>query len=161
MTPNLQMEQLSLTYVRAVAASAGFQVTRPEPDVDSLDGIILSTTGRRPKIDFQAKATTQDMLRHGMVHFPLPVKNYNDLRAETISPRILVVLLMPNDSHEWTAQTEEELCMRYCAYWHCLEGHPARLNTNNITVQVPSSNILSVNQLINMMGRVNRGESLC
>ncbi len=161
MTPNCVWNNFHSAYVRTVAARAGFQVTRPEPDVDSVDGIILSTTGRRPKIDFQAKATTQDMLRHGMVHFPLPVKNYNDLRAETISPRILVVFLMPSDSHDWTAQTEEELCIRYCAYWNCLEGQPERHNTNNITVQLPTSNILSANQLNEMMVRVNRGESLC
>ena len=161
MTPNLQMEQHSLTYVRAVAASAGYQVTRPEPDVDSVDGVISSPLGRRPKIDFQAKATTRDMLRDGLVHFPLPVKNYNELRAETISPRILVALLMPSDNRDWTAQTEEELCMRYCAYWHCLEGSPDTPNTSNITVYVPTTNILSVNQLTNMMGKVNRGESLC
>ena len=36
MTPNMQMEQRSLVVVRAVAADAGYQVVRPEPDVDSV-----------------------------------------------------------------------------------------------------------------------------
>ena len=155
------MEQISLTYVRAVATSAGLQVTRPEPDVDSVDGVISSTTGRRPKIDFQAKATTQSMLRYGNVHFPLSIKNYNELRADTISPRILVVLLMPNDSHDWMIQSEEELCLRYCAYWLCLEAYPNTTNSNSITVDVPTANILNVDQLTSMMGKVERGESLC
>lgn len=161
MTPNLQMELLSLTYVRAVAASAGFQVNTPVPDVDSVDGVISSTTNRRPKIDFQAKATTQDMLRNGAVHFPLSVKNYNDLRADTLSPRILIVLIMPSNPQDWTVQTDEELCMRHCAYWHSLEGEPETSNARSVTVHLPTNNILSVNQLTGLMERVNRGESLC
>ena len=55
MTPNLQMEQLSLAYVRAVAAGAGYQVSIPNPDVDSVDGVLASSMGRRPRIEFQAK----------------------------------------------------------------------------------------------------------
>ncbi|MDE2940373.1 MAG: DUF4365 domain-containing protein [Chloroflexota bacterium] len=155
------MEQYSLTYVRAVANGAGLQVTRPEPDVDSVDGVISSTTGKRPRIDFQAKATTLGMPRDGNVHFPLSIKNYNDLRAETISPRILVVLLMPKDIDDWMTQSEEELCLRYCAYWLCLEGYPDTTNSTSVTVEVPTANILNVDQLTSMMGKVERGESLC
>ncbi len=161
MTPNLTMEQLSLTYVRAVAARAGYQVIRPEPDIDSVDGILLSNAGQRPRIDFQAKATSQDVLRADALHYPLPVKNYNDLRAETISPRILVVLLMPSEDDQWISQSEEELCIRYCAYWYSLEGQPSTTNTNSITVQIPSGNVFTVDQLTGLMAKVERGESLC
>ena len=161
MTPNMQMEQLSLAYVRAVAAKAGFQVTRPEPDVDSVDGVLMSTLGRRPRVDFQAKATARDVLLNGTIHFPLPVKNYNELRADTLTPRILIVLLMPSDDARWVAQSEEELCLRHCAHWLCLEKRPATTNTSNITIQIPTSNILSVDQLNALMAKVDRGESLC
>lgn len=161
MTPNLKMEQLSLIYVRTVAASAGFQVVRPEIDRDSVDGIIISDSGTRPRLDFQAKSTTRAVLRGAEIHYTLPVKNYDDLRAITRTPRILVVLLMPTDQSEWVKQSEDELCMRYGAYWHCLEGQPATSNTSSVTVQIPTQNILSVNQLAYIMARVNRGESLC
>lgn len=43
MTVNMQMEQFSLAYIRAVAARGGYQVTRPEPDLDSVDGILMSS----------------------------------------------------------------------------------------------------------------------
>ena len=88
-TPNAQMEHLSLAYVRAVAANAGYQVTRPEMDYDSVDGLLMSDFGRRPRVEFQAKATARDLVRDGYVHYPLSVKNYDDLRIEAISPRIL------------------------------------------------------------------------
>ena len=161
MTPNMQMEQLSLTYVKAVASKAGFQVVRPEPDIDSVDGVLISSVGRRPKIDFQAKSTTRDVLRDDALHFPLPVKNYEELRADTITPRILIVLLMPDDDARWVAQSEEELCLRHCAYWLSLEDRPATANTSSVTVQIPTTNIFSVDQLITSMGKVDRRESLC
>ena len=55
MTPAKQMEQISLTYVRAVASQAGYQVTIPESDNDSVDGVLMAQFGRRPRIEFQAK----------------------------------------------------------------------------------------------------------
>ena len=161
MTPNWQMEQLSLAYIRTVAAKAGFQVTRPELDIDSVDGVLMADFGRRPRVDFQAKSTTRDVLGDDALHFPLPVKNYNDLRVDTRTPRILIVLLMPDDDARWVAQSEEELCLRHCAYWLSLEDRPATANTSSVTVQIPTTNIFSVDQLITLMGKVDRGESLC
>ena len=46
MTLNLQMEQFSLAYIRAVAASAGYQMVRPEIDIDSVDGILMRILAR-------------------------------------------------------------------------------------------------------------------
>ena len=161
MTPNWQMEQLSLAYIRTVAAKAGFQVTRPELDIDSVDGVLMANFGQRPRVDFQAKSTTRNVLRDEALHFPLPLKNYNDLRADTRTPRILIVLLMPDDDARWVTQSEEELCLRHCAYWLSLESHTATANTSNITVQIPTANIFSVDQLITLMGKADRGESLC
>ena len=161
MTPNMQMEQLSLAYIRAVAADAGCQVTRPELDVDSVDGILMSSFGERPRIDFQAKATTQTVLRGNELHFPLPVKNYDDLRADTQSPRILIVLLMPQEESHWLHQTDEELCLRHCAYWYSLEGRPSKLNTYSVTVRIPVINIFNSQQLVDLMKKAERGDALC
>ncbi len=161
MTPNMRMEQFSLAYVRAVAANAGYQVTRPEPDVDSVDGVLMASFRRRPRIEFQAKATARNVSREGIIHYPLPVKNYDDLRADTLAPRILIVLLMPDEQSEWLAQTDDELCLRYGAYWLSLEGHPSVSNTSSVTVPVPTANIFSSEQLINLMGKVEKGDSLC
>ena len=161
MTPNQQMEELSFAYVKGIAARAGFKVARPIPDTDSVDGILMSDQGRRPRVDFQAKSTTRDLLHTDSIHFPLPVKNYNELRADTMVPRILVVLLMPADAEEWLTQSAEELCLRHCAYWLSLEGWPTTTNPSNITVSVPAANVFSVEQLTDLMGKIERGESLC
>ena len=161
MTSNMQMEQLSLAYIRAVAADAGCQVTRPDPDIDSVDGVLMASFGRRPRIEFQAKATTQDVLSGDSIHFPLPVKNYDDLRAETRTPRILIVMLMPSDDTDRLTQNDYELSLRHCAYWQFLEGREPTRNTSSITIAIPTTNIFSVERLTDLMERAERGDPLC
>ena len=60
-------EQFSIAYVRAVASAAGFSVSTPEVDDDSVDltlsGRIVEGVGSRPKIDLQLKCTSEDVLR--------------------------------------------------------------------------------------------------
>ena len=106
MTPNQQMEQFSLAHIRAVAAQAGYQVTRPETDT-GIDGTLMDDAGRRSRIDFQAKSTADDIQRDRRLHFPLPVRNYDILRDATPSAmRILIVVLMPRDNGQWLHQTD-------------------------------------------------------
>ncbi len=161
MTPNMQMEQLSLAYIRAVAANVGYQVTRPEPDVDSVDGILMASFGQRPRIEFQAKATTQDILRGDELRFPLPVKNYNELRADTRTPRVLIVLVMPGEKSHWLRQTNDELCLRRCAYWLSLENWPGTSNTGTVTVPIPALNVFDSQRLVDLMQKAEGGETLC
>ena len=160
MTPNMRMEQLSLAYVRAIAAEGGYQVGRPEPDVDSVDGVLLATFGRRPRIDVQAKATSQTLDSNGVIQFPLPIKNYNELRADTLTPRILIVLLLPRDNADWLAQSTDELCLRYCAYWFSLAGRPTVPNVSTVTVQIPIADMFDRTQLDGLMSRANAGSPL-
>ena len=158
---NVQMEQFSLVHIRAVAADAGCQVTRPEVDDDSVDGILMANFGRRPRIDFQAKATAQDILRENVIYFPLPVKNYEELRADTRIPRILIVTLIPRQRDEWLTQTHHELSLRRCSYWQCLEAREATRNASTVTVEIPTANMFNTAQLETLMQKAERGESLC
>ena len=160
MNMNDMKERFSLAYVEAVASQAGYSIVDPRIDRDSVDGFLKGDQGRRPRIEFQAKATSQDVLRDDQLHFPLPIGNYNDLRVDTIVPRILIVLRMPTATGDWLKQTPEELCLHYCAYWLSLEGRPAVPNTSSVTVRLPLANMFSSKQLTDMMGRVDRGESL-
>ena len=162
MTPEQRMEQFSFAYVRAVAARADCAVTDNHyPDINSKDGTISADWGRRrPKIDFQAKATFQDVLRDGAVRFRLPIGDYNNLRRRDTVPHILIVLLMPKDAADWLNQTSEELAMRRCAYWMSLEGMSESPNVSTVTVRVPVSQTFDSAQLRDMMNRVDRGEDV-
>lgn len=152
-----RMECFSRAYIQAVAAHAGFQVSVPGVDDDSVDGIILSRIGKRPRLEFQLKATGQEVLRDDHVAFPLPLKNYDDLRIETITPRLLIVVVMPGNKDEWLDQSEDALCLRRCAYWHSMLGQPETTNSTTVTVHLPRSQVFTPGSLVDMMERIQAG----
>ena len=100
-------------------------------------------------------------MRGNTIYFPLPVKNYDDLRAETRTPRILIVTLIPRQRNEWLTQTHHELSLRHCAYWLCLEGRGETQNTSSVTIEIPTTNMFNTTQLETLMQKAERGESLC
>ena len=157
---NTQKSRFSLSYIEAVASHAGFQVEEVRVDFDSVDGTLKADFGKRPRIEFQAKATARDVVRESNVHFPLSVKNYDDLRLEAINPRILIVLVMPESIDEWINQSDEELCLPYCAYWVSLNGRPASSNQDTITVYLPLVNVFDSAQLTRMMQSTERTGAL-
>ena len=164
MTSNMQKELFSIAYIRAVTAVSGYQVNRPELDFDSVDGVLASSERRRARIEFQAKATSRDVLKGENIRFPLKMKNYDDLRPpvdEITVPRILIVVLVPQEPEDWLTQTHDELCLRHCGYWLSLEGRPEVPNTNTITVSIPTSNIFDSSQLRDLMTKAGDGRPLC
>jgi hypothetical protein len=146
------MEQFGLAYVQAVASAAGCQLDVPNYDFDSIDLTLTMKTSigpwRSPKLDAQLKTTYQDVLRDEHVAYPLPIKNYNELRQTDYAvPRILIVVVVPDDIEGWISQCESELILKRCGYWVGLAGEPAVDNTTSKTVEVPRKNILDVDAL--------------
>lgn len=160
MDKNMRMECYSRAYVAAVAAKAGFQVAKPEVDDDSVDGVIMGRLGRRPRCEFQLKATGRDIMGAETLAFPLPIKNYNELRIETLVRRILIVLAMPDDLEEWLAQTENELALRHCAYWRSILGEPETDNTTSVTVHLSRRHMFTADAVTDIMTRIEAGEPL-
>ena len=157
---NEQKQQFSLAYIRAVAATAAYKVAIPESDTDSVDGALMSDIGRRPRIEFQAKSTAGDILGNEGLRYELPTKNYDELRADVLTPRILVVVLMPDEKQNWISQTQDEMCMRYCGYWLSLRGERPRPNMSSVTVHIPKTNIFNTVELTGLMQKAERGDAL-
>ncbi len=156
MDPNLQKSRFSLAYIEAVAAQTGFHVEEVKVDRDSIDGTLMADFGKRPRIEFQAKATAQDVINEDHIHFPLPAKNYRDLIEETINPRILIVAVVPTEVNLWVNQTQDELCMRHSAYWLSLAGKPPSSNKTSVTVRLPLANMFNRGQLVDLMRNAER-----
>ena len=155
-----QKEGLSVAYVKALAARAGFSTAVPEPDRDSVDVRIMAGGPRRPALDLQLKATT-DLAdgQDGFRPFRLRIKNYNDLRVETQTPRLLVVLDLPQDEAQWMTITTEELVLRRRAYWVSLQqGHEEVVNQETVTVRIPEGNVFAVATLQTLMERSCSGD---
>jgi hypothetical protein len=161
MDENDRKERFSLAYISAIAAHAGYLITEAGAvDKDSIDGLILTAEGRRPRIEFQAKATADDIVRGDTLRFELSIKNYNDLRIDVINARILIVVLMPADEEQWLEHTEDELRLRRCGYWLSLAGWPATANTSSVTVSIPRAQVFDSAHLRAMMDRRHREEPL-
>ena len=160
MDSNTRTGAVSLAYINAVATYADNEVLEPKVDRGSVDGILKRDTIEQI-IGFQAKATSRDVMSGdgAAEHFPLPIRDYDNLRT-AITPFILIVVLLPDDETEWLAQTHDELCLRYCANWLSLAGRPEVANINNVTVHVPATNVFGSHQLADLMDRAARGETL-
>jgi hypothetical protein len=159
---NQQKEQFSITYIRAIASVAVYSLYRLEIDNDSVDLGIISRGGTGkiilPRLELQLKCTARNFLEENYLKYPLMLKNYNDLRINALVPRILVVVLVPEKITDWIRQTEEVLCLKYCAYWVSLHGMPDTTNITNVTVEVPRINQFTPDALQAIIQRINYGD---
>lgn len=163
---NLRQEALCRAYVRAVAAQAGVICGGTENDLGfdlllrsvEIHGQQLWDSG--PQIDVQLKSTTRANIREDAVAYDLEVRAYNILRQVNVSrPRILVVLVLPDEEGEWLDQTEDALIVRRCAYWMSLRGSAPTTAQASIRIPIPRANVFSVQALQSLMDRARRGET--
>jgi hypothetical protein len=160
-------EQLSLAYLHAVASRAGFSVEEIRKDRDSIDlkvcarGLLADDAVlTSPELAIQLKATARAQGSEDRLSFALPKKNYNDLIAPSLVPRILVVFVMPEDESQWLTLTPESLVLRRCAYWLSLRGLPPTSNETSQTVYLPRQQTFTHDTLRELLRKVAREEAL-
>jgi len=157
LTANDQIEALSRVYVAAVAARAGYVSAHHEIDRDSVDVMLSAGGAMRPQIGIQLKATAAVPDTGTEFSFALPVKNYNDLRETTQSPRLLVVLALPADEKDWVVHSPEHIILKRCAYWKSLLGEPATTNTTTVTIKMQKAQQFDVDGLTALMDKSRKG----
>jgi len=166
---NEQKEQLSYAYTHAVASAASCTFAFRE-DGDAF-GVDITIMGFREieqgiiipvPIDAQVKSTSHSTVIDQHVRYHLRVKNYNELRVEQYgSPRILIVVVLPDDPENWLDQSEERLVLKDCAaYWTSLRSAPRTINQSSVRVDIPRSNLLTKQALTQLIGAVAGGERL-
>ncbi|MGB6300322.1 MAG: DUF4365 domain-containing protein [Rivularia sp. (in: cyanobacteria)] len=163
---NIQKEEFSYAYIYAVVSAAGYScqiATRPM-DIGGID-IIISGEEKEftlypPRLEVQVKATSTAVIDNEFIRYPLKLKNYNELRkSKTLVPKILVIILIPDNPGEWVNQSETELCLRRCGYWLSLKGQPATQNTESVTVYLPRQQLFTVSAIKNIMDTIEtRGQ---
>ena len=158
LTPQDIEERLSVAYVLAVAARAGYTTAERDLDRDGIDLSIHAGGAMRPALDLQLKATINlGVPRNGAFQFRLPVKNHNLLCENTQTPRILVVLDLPREEDRWMSVTRRELVLRRSAFWATLDGRDAIENADSITVPIPEQNLFDVSALQYLMKESRKG----
>lgn len=147
-----------------------FSMERSEDDMDSIDVTIKAkgylvedSISYSPNLAIQLKATSTVNTNEGASDFGfhLSLKNYNDLiPVKTNIPRILCVLLLPNNLDESIIQTPEKLTILKCMYWYNLKGMPKTTNESGKTIRIPLINIMSCEILKEMMIKISKEEDI-
>lgn len=159
MEPNIQQEEMSLAYIHAVAARAGYDYTgRVGRDTASVDGEISSDEGLFPAFKYQAKSTSRLIVDGDAIVYDLNVKNYNDLCVESRESRLLILVSIPADIADWTSVDEDALCIRCAGYWHSLRGEQPSTHSNSQRIRFPESQRFDPDQLLTLMRRIEAGE---
>lgn len=172
-TPQRKKESLSRAYVRAIAAKVGASVSETDHDfgIDlTLKQIITrtKTTGDGNRyiengaaVDIQIKCSENITVTATEVSHVLEAESFNDLVDPNVNtPRILVVLKVPNDEAEWLTQSSEELVIRNCAYWVSLKGQPATKNTDNKTIKIPAAQKFTPEAILGFFEKIKTGDDL-
>ena len=153
-----QKASLSVVYAKAVAARAGYVTSVPDLDRDGVDLRIEAGGAMRPALDLQLKATARPAgTTGGSLSFALKRRNYDLLRVNTQTPRILVVLMLPSNRNRWMTITREELVLRRSAYWLSLRGGEETMNRSSLTVRLPVANLFDVDGLRRLMEQSRKG----
>lgn len=147
-------ERLSLGVVTWVAARAGCQLLDIKVDRDSIDVTLKPIRGEPVYIDAQLKSSSVLQRQNNHLLINLPIKNYNDLRAEVVgSARILIVLDLHASNGEWLSIDQETMVGKRLAYWHDLYGYPSTPNTTSKQVRIPLAQTFTPDNLRAMMQR--------
>lgn len=162
--------ELSYAYLHAVASRAGVGC-KVSTRLDDSAGIDAELTGWGPfpnggylheiDVKVQLKATIKPPTGEGdyLSYSLKKIERYDDLRTETIAtPRILVVLFLPQDKTHWLSLDEDALILRKCAYWVSLRGAKPSSNQTAQTVYLPKSQRFDPDGLIELMAQLSRKE---
>ncbi|MEO7886643.1 MAG: DUF4365 domain-containing protein [Polaromonas sp.] len=160
--------ELSYAFLHAVASHAQATCRQAERLSDNR-GIDVQLTswgpfppGAKKEVDLkiQLKATISTPADLG-THLSYSIKKtsqYDDLRAvgAYAVPRILVVLFLPVEEHNWLDVTEHSLALKKSAYWVSLSG-AAAVTTASATVHIPKTNLLTSSALRTIFAELSQG----
>ena len=155
-------EFFSEAYIAAISAVAGFSFEYKKVDRNSIDVFITQRIDGNncPQIEelkIQLKCTYAHTPQNGVLTYPLKIKNYNDLRQESLLiPRILVVVYTPNLPRiNWLQHNNNHLILKYEAFWVSLRGRGSVTNTTTININLKQK--FTVSSLQALMDSIANG----
>ncbi len=168
---NQYQENYSIAFMSVLASVAGFdlQISTRSVDNSGVDGTIRSCSinpgvHREPALDVQIKGCRQqDLLKERHLAYQLPCKDYRKLIKRHYLTRLLAVVLVPRDLNEYLTEIPgTSVLMMGSAYWACYTGEPDKTSADQdkVTVHLPRTQILTVESLTEIMGKLDRGEPL-
>jgi len=168
---NNRKAELSYAYLHAVAAAAGFACgpTHRHLDANSVDAQVDVREKFDPNatltdfsVQFQLKATSASLpLIDGRFSYALEVDQYDKLRSTAVAiPRIVVLMVLPEDPQDWLTVSADALIARRCARWISLYGVPETANNSTTAVRFGVDRVLTPKALREIARRVAMGEDI-
>lgn len=166
---NIESE-LSYAYLHAIAshAGAGCVVAGRHDDNAGVDATITAwgpfpDGGYRTEVDLkvQLKATIKQPIEvNGCFAYSLGgIARYDDLRSDALStPRILIVLFLPDDPDQWISHSDDALSLHRCAYWVSLRGAKPSDNKTAQTIYIPKTQRFDVLGLRSLFSSISKSE---
>lgn len=163
--PNGVKQEISYIYLHTLVTCLGYSLERNIVDTDSVDATICAR-GRvegskgvllSPKIEVQLK-TTKSECSQNSIPFPIVKKNYDDLRKNTMVPRILAVLFLPIEKG-WFDFDIDRISIYGKCYWMSLRGMEESGNRSSVTIYLAQSQRLNAETMQQLMiAAANREE---
>lgn len=158
LTLNMLKEELSLCFTHSVANSCGCTLEKIGRDIDSVDcnlrypGLTLpAAINHFPEINIQLKATSSPNYKDDVIRYSLPIKNYNELRCQSYSCRLLVLIVIPKVKNYLFKRQPKGIIIFGKAYWANLKGMPESGNKKEIKISIPTRNAFTPKILFKMM----------
>lgn len=149
--------------VYALACAAGFTVGRQHLDVHGVDWQIASAgprgSIRDPRIEVQVKTwSTADETPSGW-RGRLRTAHFNQLTGRFMVPRLLVVVIAPDDPADYVRIDPAAMIFSHAAYWLSLadEAPVDADERETLTVEVPHGNLLTVQTLTALVHGEQKG----
>lgn len=152
-------EEYSKAWLYIMASCAGCTVEFPTKDINSVDATIksdLKGVCGNPVVDVQLKCTINNYtIINNNIIFNLKIKNYNELRSQSLAPKILILLIAPDNPDKWVKHNKDSSEIFKHAFWVSLLGEPDVKNQTSIKIKIPTQNIITVDLIKSMMIKVS------
>ena len=170
-TEEHKKESLSRAFVQAIAAKAQLSVSINDRSHDyGIDGAfhkIAIINNKRVEqgiaLDFQLKATTHFTKNEKIIKYELDVNSLNMLadrmQKSYVTPAILILLCMPKDSESWFSMSEDELILKNCCYWACIDKNKSS-NTRTVTIEISRKQLLSPMEINRIFDLLEQGKKI-
>jgi hypothetical protein len=137
-----------------LAASAGFGVARPLPDVAGIDFHIVGLSEVEddyPLAKVQVKSWSDPRGDDTSLHYRgLSEKQFNVLAGRRVVPAFLFVIVVPRDSRHYARIDDQQLHLSHAGYWMSLADRPKFPDPSSdrpVPVRIPRKNLLTVESL--------------
>ncbi|MGH3192459.1 MAG: DUF4365 domain-containing protein [Streptosporangiaceae bacterium] len=144
------------SFIRALAAAAGLQISKVEPDCTGIDFMIRATRqidGDFPAVMVQVKSWSVPVERSGGWRYDrLTQKRFNALAGRNRRfPTFLFLVIVPSETTLYASADEAALRLSRAAYWLSLADYeqiPDAACDRRVPVVVPRQNLLTVQTLV-------------